>query len=77
MIKMKVFLVAILVTVLCIAVNADDNADTLQLFYTTTGGDNWTNNANWLNGNPCPDGNWFGVTCAGSDVTKLYGILIL
>ena len=47
----------------CLFNNPCGNADSLQLvtFYNATGGDNWTNNTNWLQpGQPIE--NWFGVT---------------
>jgi hypothetical protein len=34
----------------------------LTLLYEATGGEKWTNNSNWLVGEPCVDG-WFGVHC--------------
>jgi hypothetical protein len=36
--------------------------------YQSTAGSGWVNNTGWLLGNPC---NWFGVTCAGGNVTGL------
>lgn len=37
---------------------------TLQALYASTGGPGWTNQNNWLSGDPCTDG-WFGVVCTG------------
>ncbi|MCV6637233.1 FG-GAP-like repeat-containing protein [Candidatus Albibeggiatoa sp. nov. NOAA] len=43
--------------------------DALVTLYTTTTGASWTNNTNWAATNtPC---SWYGVTCSGSNVTKL------
>jgi hypothetical protein len=40
--------------------------------YRATNGDQWLNNANWLQGDPCLD-HWFGVTCfTSSGVTAMY-----
>ena len=37
--------------------------DVLVTFYHATGGDNWTNNDNWLS--DAPIGTWYGVTTDG------------
>jgi len=37
--------------------------DALEALYTSTSGDSWTNNDNWLSGDPCT---WFGIQCEGS-----------
>ena len=52
-------------------------ADTTELrvlrqFYYATGGDQWTNRANWLQGTTLAEAaGWFGVTVQGGDVTAL------
>ena len=38
----------------------------LNALYFATNGANWTNNDNWLTGDPCND-NWFGITCLPLD----------
>lgn len=45
----------------------------LAAFYYSTGGDNWTNNENWLTGQPV--GTWYGITVSGDrvDALDLYG----
>ena len=45
--------------------------EALTALYEATDGANWLDQTNWLNGEPCPDGDWFGVTCDGPDVVKL------
>jgi Leucine-rich repeat (LRR) protein len=43
----------------------------LEVFYKATDGDNWTNNTNWLDGDPCTN-EWYGVTCDGNGaISKL------
>jgi len=37
----------------------------LIALYNSTVGDNWTDNTNWLAGDPCMD-NWYGITCDGN-----------
>lgn len=37
----------------------------LVVLYNTTGGVDWFDNTNWLNGDPC-DNNWAGITCNGT-----------
>ncbi|UII30387.1 PKD domain-containing protein [Fulvivirga ulvae] len=40
--------------------------------YNATGGANWANNTNWLQGTTCTDfANWYGVTVENGDVTKI------
>jgi Leucine-rich repeat (LRR) protein len=34
--------------------------------YNESNGDNWTNNTNWLSGDPCTN-NWYGISCNSSD----------
>lgn len=41
--------------------------DALIALYNSTGGDNWTNNSNWLIGDPCLD-DWHGVGCGREGV---------
>lgn len=44
--------------------------EALAALYESTDGDNWYNNNDWLTTNtPC---SWYGVTCAGSNVSRLY-----
>ena len=47
------------------------SADSLALvaLYNATGGPNWTDNTNWLNGSP--DNTWFGVFVSGRYVTEI------
>ena len=41
--------------------------------YFATNGQQWLNNANWMDGDPCLN-SWFGVTChEGSNATRLCG----
>ncbi|MFC1776890.1 fibronectin type III domain-containing protein [Pseudomonadota bacterium] len=42
----------------------------LTEFYNSTGGDNWTDNSNWLVGDPCSNF-WFGVECGIGTVHNL------
>lgn len=56
--------------------NTDDDTNgnfiALEALYNSTAGANWTNNTNWLVGDPCLD-NWYGVVCDASNtnVTEL------
>jgi len=43
--------------------------DALIEFYKSTGGDNWTNNSNWLSNRPVSE--WYGVTVEEGHVTEL------
>ena len=43
-------------------VPARERSALLEL-YNSTGGNNWTNNQNWLNGDPCQN-NWHGIVCS-------------
>ena len=43
----------------------------LSDLYHSCGGDNWTNNTNWLSGDPCSN-SWYGVVCENGHVTGLY-----
>ncbi|NDY95011.1 leucine-rich repeat domain-containing protein, partial [Wenzhouxiangella limi] len=58
---------------LSISTTADPVAqrDALIALYNATDGDNWTNNAGWLGaaGTEC---SWFGVTCAGGAVVRIF-----
>ena len=40
--------------------------DALAEFYNATNGDNWVNNSNWLNGDPCEDF-WHGIYCQSTN----------
>jgi len=40
--------------------------DALVALYNSTAGGSWTNNTNWLSGDPCVD-EWFGVSCDPGD----------
>ena len=44
----------------------------LSCLYVSTGGPEWTRNANWMSGDPCT-ASWHGVNCStiGSDVTGI------
>ncbi len=42
--------------------------ETLVALYDSTGGANWSNNKNWLVGDPCNQ-RWYGVTCDGNAMT--------
>eukprot|EP00735_Rhodelphis_limneticus_P015065 TRINITY_DN9215_c0_g1::TRINITY_DN9215_c0_g1_i1::g.13235::m.13235 TRINITY_DN9215_c0_g1::TRINITY_DN9215_c0_g1_i1::g.13235 ORF type:complete len:746 (+),score=59.66,sp/Q9SGP2/HSL1_ARATH/30.05/5e-44,sp/Q9SGP2/HSL1_ARATH/25.39/3e-13,sp/Q9SGP2/HSL1_ARATH/30.10/3e-12,sp/Q9SGP2/HSL1_ARATH/27.62/1e-10,LRR_1/PF00560.28/3.9e+02,LRR_1/PF00560.28/1.1,LRR_1/PF00560.28/44,LRR_1/PF00560.28/8.1,LRR_1/PF00560.28/0.012,LRR_1/PF00560.28/3.4,LRR_1/PF00560.28/25,LRR_1/PF00560.28/13,LRR_1/PF00560.28/0.0079,LRR_1/PF005 len=48
----------------------NDEIIALRLLYLSTDGDDWTNNANWLNLNVdrC---SWFGVVCVNAEITAL------
>ncbi len=43
-------------------------SDALADLYNATDGVNWTNNSNWLTGDPCVNA-WFGITCDVGDTT--------
>jgi hypothetical protein len=45
-------------------------ADELQNLYLATNGSNWTNNTNWLSGDPCGNA-WFGLTCENGTVVEI------
>lgn len=42
--------------------------DALVELYNSTDGPNWTDNTNWLTGDPCDD-SWFGIYCDASNTT--------
>jgi hypothetical protein len=44
----------------------------LTALYVATNGGGWTANTNWLQGEPCPSGNWQGLTCSGNVLTEVY-----
>lgn len=44
--------------------------DALIDLFNSTNGHQWTENRNWLKGDPCKD-NWHGVVCEGGHVTRL------
>ena len=67
-----ILLAAGLVNLQIRAVEAQDVSEdrgTLVTFYNATGGDSWTNNANWLSSTPIRD--WHGVTTDGSGRVNL------
>jgi len=66
----KIILLSLLTVSLRLASSQVLVQDSLALvsFYYATGGDQWTNNTNWLNG---PVGGWHGVTVHGNRVSRL------
>lgn len=42
----------------------------LEALYYSTNGDNWTENTNWLTGDPCQN-SWYGVTCDQGSIVWL------
>ena len=49
------------------AVVPEIQREALVALYSSTEGDNWTDNTNWLSGDPCDD-DWLGVTCDATPV---------
>ena len=58
--------------------------DALISLYNATGGDSWSDKSGWkdaptladgFNSDPCAEPVWFGVTCQGNSVTRLYLII--
>ncbi|MBN1429490.1 MAG: DUF11 domain-containing protein [Anaerolineae bacterium] len=45
----------------------------LTSLYNALGGPGWTNNSNWLGGDPCLD-DWYGVTCDAMSNTDVIGV---
>merc|ERR1711862_749826 len=44
----------------------------LSELYYACDGDNWINNTNWLNGDPCDTPSpWYGVSCSNNHITEL------
>jgi hypothetical protein len=45
------------------------------MLYVSTSGRLWNEGKNWMEGDVCPSGDWYGVECSGSDVSSvsLYG----
>ena len=71
-------LIALLLTLLCLgrtyANSVPDATEraALEAIYTATGGPNWTDQTDWLNGNTIADiETWYGVTVAGGDVVAI------
>ncbi len=48
--------------------------DALVALYNATNGPGWTNNTNWLNGDPC-ENNWFGIGCDSTN-TAVIGLIL-
>ena len=44
--------------------------DALVAIYQQTGGENWVDNSNWLQGDPC-ESNWYGVLCNDDEITYI------
>ena len=55
---------------------ADVQHDALMDLYTATNGLQWTDNTDWGSATT-PYCSWFGVTCSGTAVWKLYVIVII
>ena len=66
--------VVALVLVLLINVTFCDvlpaDRENLVNLYNALDGDNWTNNANWLIGDPCGN-RWAGLYCVGDDILRI------
>jgi len=46
--------------------------------YNSTNGSNWTDHTNWLNGDPCHDGNeWYGIRCNWSQDEQRFNVVIV
>ncbi|MFK8010440.1 MAG: LamG-like jellyroll fold domain-containing protein [Marinicellaceae bacterium] len=48
----------------------DIQRNALVELYNSTNGDNWQNNTNWLNGDPCHD-EWEGITCSSNTILEI------
>lgn len=58
----------------CFADLPANQVTSLEEFYTATNGPTWTDNANWLTGDPCVNV-WFGLQCNGANTRVLQVIL--
>lgn len=49
-----------------------DTISVLTSLFNSTNGDNWLNNTNWLDGDPCdPNAGWYGISCSNDEVTVI------
>lgn len=69
-IKITTFIFTLLVTQASLSEVSQLERDALVAIYQNTNGDEWTNNNNWLQNDPC-DNNWFGIICTDGEITKL------
>ncbi len=75
-ISKSTFMWLILMTLISFNANAivpQAERDALVVLYNSTGGDNWTDNSNWLVGDPCDDA-WHAIVC--SNDSKIIMILM-
>ena len=68
---MKVFLFfTLLFTSFALGDVSPQDYATLENFYNALGGSSWSDNTNWLTGDPCNDG-WFGILCDGDNISLI------
>jgi len=62
--KGEVVCATLMVVLLCCVVSGQSQGeiDALVDLYDSTGGPEWRNNRNWLEGSPCSN-HWFGIFC--------------
>ncbi len=65
-----IILIAVLISFHSWSAVPQSERDALVALYNSTDGDNWTDNTNWLVGDPC-DNAWYGVTCNTGVVIEL------
>jgi len=68
--KLMIGLVAMLLSGLVVADVPQSQRDALVALYEATQGAGWTDNSNWLNGDPCND-QWYGTICANDNLVEL------
>lgn len=52
--------------------DATGQTDVLSILYLSTLGESWLTKSNWLMGEACPNGNWYGVKCNSSNISQLH-----
>ena len=70
--KVKIYMVLLLVAfVFMVSADVPDmERSALVALYNSTDGDNWTDNRNWMSGDPCAN-EWYGVYCSEESITFL------
>lgn len=73
--KVSLILMLFVYLSICQQINPIQKSALLD-FYSSTNGNEWKTNTNWLQGDPCAD-NWFGITCSLDTSGEFFEIEIL